>query len=202
MPNLNSDAFTFPDAPVLSCRDASSQFAELTIPLFGSMHNFAHYLSRSRSEADDLVQETYLKALRGFDSFETGGNLRSWMFRILKNSFLNSRTRAMHRFPHTGSEEILAHLPSHSLNPSEIYVQHAQLLVLESAIERLPQVQRDVLVLCDLEGESYRETAQALSIPIGTVMSRLARARRTLRNSLEEHIDDRNPKETPNPKTN
>jgi len=188
LPHLNSDAFPFPGPPPVPCIPRSTEFEELALPLFGSIHNFANYLSQSKADAEDLVQETYLKALRGFDTFEPGTNLRAWMFRILKNTFLNSRAGAVCRLRHTGSEEILIHLPAGSPDPSEIFLERARLRTLQSAIERLPAMHRDVLVLCDMEGASYREAAQALLIPIGTVMSRLARARRAIRQSLRNQV--------------
>ncbi|MBS1801811.1 MAG: RNA polymerase sigma factor [Acidobacteria bacterium] len=194
MPHLNADTLSFPSLPTASCLSASAHFEELALPLFSSIHNFAYYLSRSSADAEDLVQETYLKALRGFDTFEPGSNLRSWMFRILKNTFLNSRTRPFMRFHHIGLEEILENLPARSPDPCEIYLQRVRLLALQSAIERLATVHRNVLVLCDLEGASYREAAEALSIPIGTVMSRLARARKSIRESLRhEATNNSNP---------
>ena len=130
MTHLKADTLPFPSLPPATCLSASAHFEELALPLFGSIHNFAQYLSRGSHDAEDLVQETYLKALLGFDTFEPGSNLRSWMFRIMKNTFLNSLAKPLMRFHHTGLEEILENLVARSADPCKIYIQRVRLLAL------------------------------------------------------------------------
>ena len=119
-------------------------FEELAMPLFDQLYNFAHWLTRDRSEAEDLVQETYVKALRGFSSFQLGTNFRAWMYRILRNTFLTSRSG------------------------------------LKATMSVSLDLEEDTLEL----PISYREISETLSIPIGTVMSRLSRARKMLEECL------------------
>ena len=172
------------------CCSPSPNFEELALPLFDSVYNFAHWLTGCKTEAEDLVQDTYLKAFRSFARFEPGSNFRAWIFRILKNTFLSSRTSAEYR--HTrllDSEELLEEMLSHSPDPVAALTDRARLDAIQAAVPRLPINLRDVLVLCDFQGASYRESAQTLSIPIGTVMSRLSRARKAVWQSI--HIAGR-----------
>jgi RNA polymerase sigma-70 factor (ECF subfamily) len=165
----------------------SELFEELAMPLFDSLYNFAHWLTHNREEAEDLVQETYAKALNGFGSFTPGTNFRAWIFRILRNAFLTSRTglkRTSISVP-LNSEEDEQLLPTTSQTPEAILIDRSSTEVLQSAIEQLPPIFREVVLLCDVEELSYQEIADTLSIPIGTVMSRLARSRAALRQSLK-----------------
>jgi RNA polymerase sigma factor (sigma-70 family) len=160
-------------------------FEELAMPLFDSLYNFACWLVHNESNAEDLVQETYLKALRGFASFQPGTNFRAWMFRILRNTFLSSRTTLDRRLTvGIDSEDDVPVLPAISTTPESLLFEHSQQNAVRNAIERLPVSFREVLLLCDVEDASYREVSKILSIPIGTVMSRLARARKAIRESL------------------
>ena len=156
-------------------------FEELAVPLFDQLYNFAHWLTRDRSDADDLVQETYTKALRGFSSFQLGTNFRAWMYRILRNTFLTSRTglRATMTVPLELEEESLG-LPVERETPEAMLIERSNWQLIQNAIEELPLHYREILLLCDLEEMSYREISETLSIPLGTVMSRLSRARNTL----------------------
>jgi RNA polymerase sigma-70 factor (ECF subfamily) len=160
-------------------------FEELAMPLFDQLYNFAHWLTQNREEAEDLVQETYAKALRGFSSFQLGTNFRAWMYRILRNTFLTSRTglRATSTVPLDLEEE--GHdVAVENENPESILMSRASSQLLEDAIGTLPLHFREILLLCDVEEMSYQEIAETLSIPIGTVMSRLSRARKTLRDGV------------------
>jgi len=165
--------------------DTSSKFEHLALPLLDSAYNFAYWLSQNRDDAEDLVQETYLKALRGFSSFQSGTNFRAWMFQILKNTFLNSCSEAKRaRMVPLDSEEALPLLPVNSDSAESRLVDRSRSDTVRSAIEQLPVAFREVILLCDVEDASYREISQILSIPIGTVMSRLARARKAVRESM------------------
>jgi RNA polymerase sigma-70 factor (ECF subfamily) len=160
-------------------------FEELAMPLFDSLYNFASWLVHNKSTAEDLVQETYLKALRGFASFQPGTNFRAWMFRILKNTFLSSRSTFGQRMNvEIDAEDDAPVLPATSATPESLLIERCQEDAVRNAIETLPVIFREVLLLCDVEDASYREISEILSIPIGTVMSRLARARRAVRESV------------------
>ena len=163
---------------------------ELAVPLFEQLYNFAHWLTRDRSEAEDLVQETYTKALRGFSSFQLGTNFRAWMYRILRNTFLTSRTglKATMTVPLEPEEESPV-LPIQRETPEAMLIERSNWQLIQSAIEELPWHYREVLLLCDLEEMSYREISETLSIPIGTVMSRLSRARNTLAELVRRKLE-------------
>ena len=163
----------------------SDSFEELAMPLFDQLYNFAHWLTQNREEAEDLVQETYAKALKGFSSFQLGTNFRAWMYRILRNTFLTSRTglRAAATVP-LDSEEDGAELAVEDETPETILMKRTDSELVQNAIDDLPVHHREILLLCEVEEMSYQEIGELLSIPIGTVMSRLSRARKTLRDGL------------------
>jgi RNA polymerase sigma factor (sigma-70 family) len=164
---------------------ASAGFEELAMPLFDSLYNFAGWIARDSDDAEDLVQETYLKALRSFASFQTGTNFRAWMFRILRNTFLSSRKAFERRMVDTlESEEDGAELAVVTETPETILMNRSSIQRVQRAIEDLPAHYRETLLLCEVEEMSYQQIAEILSIPIGTVMSRLARARRAVRESV------------------
>lgn len=159
------------------------------MPLFDSLYNFAHWLTQNREEAEDLVQETYAKALKGFRSFQPGTNFRAWIFRILRNTFLTSRTglAATHTVPlETEDEEQTVAVSRET--PESILLEQAGQQQVQAALEQVPVIFREVLLLCNVEEMSYQETADSLGVPIGTVMSRLYRARKALRAALEEKM--------------
>lgn len=160
-------------------------FEELAMPLFDQLYNFAHWLAQNREEAEDLVQETYAKALKGFSSFQPGTNFRAWMYRILRNTFLTSRTglRATMTVP-LDLEEDEPELAVERDTPETLLLDRSNREELQSAIDELPVHFREILLLCEVEEMSYQEISETLSVPIGTVMSRLSRARRTLRDRL------------------
>jgi RNA polymerase sigma factor (sigma-70 family) len=157
-------------------------FEELAIPLFDSLYNFARWLTRNQNDAEDLVQETYLKAFRSYASFEPGTNFRAWIFQILKNTFLGSCSKLERRMTQAMDSE--EDLPTTSATPESMLMGRTDIEAVRSAIEQLPVIFREVILLSDVEDASYREIAEILSIPIGTVMSRLARARKMIRDSL------------------
>jgi RNA polymerase sigma-70 factor (ECF subfamily) len=157
------------------------------MPLFDRLYNFAHWLTQDRAEAEDLVQETYAKALKGFRSFQPGTNFRAWIYRILRNSFLNSRTglqaTATVSLDMEADPEIV---PVAKDTPESIFLQRSDRQLVQEALSRLRVDYREVLLLCEFEEMSYQEISTTLAIPIGTVMSRLSRARKALRMAVQE----------------
>ncbi|HEY2094642.1 MAG TPA: sigma-70 family RNA polymerase sigma factor [Thermoanaerobaculia bacterium] len=164
-------------------------FEELATPLFGQLYDYAHWLTRDGNEAEDLVQETYLKAFRGFGSFSTGTNFRAWIYRILRNTFLTSRT-GLRAAPQISIDddpdeyEQMGPAVIDGRTPESLFLGRFTADALRRAIEELPLPFREVLLLSDVEAMSYKEIAETLSIPVGTVTSRLLRARRRVREAL------------------
>jgi RNA polymerase sigma-70 factor (ECF subfamily) len=160
-------------------------FEELAMPLFDSLYNFARWLVHDSNDAEDLVQETYLKAVRNFASFQSGTNFRAWIFRILRNNFLSSCSKLERRMTlPMDSEEDGPELAVDTETPETILMNRLNSQRVQRAIDDLPVHYRETLLLCEVEEMSYQEIAEILTIPIGTVMSRLARARKAVRESL------------------
>ena len=160
-------------------------FEQLAMPLFDQLYNHACWLTGDRADAEDLVQETYAKALKGCGSFAEGTNLRAWMFKILRNACLNSRSGLKQNTSYledeeTGADEAVAH----EVTPEALLLASESQEAMFIALERLPVAHREIILLCDVDEMSYREIAQVLDVPAGTVMSRLARARKNLRAAL------------------
>jgi RNA polymerase sigma-70 factor (ECF subfamily) len=181
--------------PGVSEDNRSSTFEDLAMPLLPALYNVARWLSQNAVDAEDLVQETFLKALRGFDSFEQGSNFKAWIFRILRNTYLTSRsglaalrTVSLDEMLQEQSEsgpEVYPDAAIDRLTPEISLARLADRAALESAMEKLPPLLLEVILLCDVEEMKYKEIAGILDIPIGTVMSRIARARAHLRQSLQ-----------------
>jgi RNA polymerase sigma-70 factor, ECF subfamily len=160
-------------------------FEELAMPLFDSLYNFARWLVHNSNDAEDLVQETYLKALRSFATFQRGTNFRAWIFQILRNTFLSSCSKLERRVTVAMDlEEDFSALSVTPITPESLLIERSDSDAVRCAIEQLPVILREVILLCDVEDASYREMAEILSIPIGTVMSRLARARKAVRKTV------------------
>ena len=165
----------------------TATFEDLAIPLFDQLYNFARWLTQDTAEAEDLVQETYAKALRGFSTFQAGTNFRAWIYRILRNSFLSSKTGL--RTTVAFDEEDHESLPSDDgPTPESLLISQATRETVQQALHELPVHFREILLLCEVEEMSYQEIAETLAIPIGTVMSRLFRARKTLRGLLQQKL--------------
>jgi RNA polymerase sigma factor (sigma-70 family) len=163
----------------------SAGFEELAMPMFDSLFNFARWLAQNSNDAEDLVQETYLKGLRSFGSFQYGTNFRAWMFQILRNTFLSSRSKLERRMTVArDSEEDRSESAVDTETPESIVMNRCSSQLVQRAMDDLPVHYREALLLCEVEEMSYQEIAEVLSIPIGTVMSRLARARKAVRRSL------------------
>jgi RNA polymerase sigma-70 factor, ECF subfamily len=151
---------------VLGVDAQSDSFEELALPLFDSLYNFAHWLTQNREEAEDLVQETYLKALKGFPSSQLRTNFRPWMYRILHDCFLSSRTELRVAMTVPLDREEHRFEPLESDTPESILMERSNSQIVQSAIEELSVQFREVLLLCELEEMRYQEMAGTLSIPI------------------------------------
>jgi RNA polymerase sigma-70 factor (ECF subfamily) len=179
-------------------RPGASTFEDLALPLLPALYNVASWLSRNPTDAEDLVQETFLKALRGFDSFEPGSNFKAWIFRILRNTYLTSRSGLAAMRTVSLDEELSEQTdagpglyPEGAIDrqtPEVNLIQLTDRAALQSAMEKLPPLLLEVVLLCDVEEMKYKEIASVLDIPMGTVMSRIARARASLRQLLDTDI--------------
>jgi RNA polymerase sigma factor (sigma-70 family) len=174
-----------------SATTRSADFEQLALPLFASLYNHAFWLTRNHAEAEDLVQETFSKALRAFDSFEHDTNFKAWIFRILRNTFLTSRTgiaasRTVFLEDHPHALDTIDANPT----PEDNLISLDNQAALHSALEQLQPPLREALLLCEVEEIKYKDIALILDVPIGTVMSRISRARRTLRQLLQPHLGE------------
>ena len=159
----------------------NKDFEKLALPLLDPLYNFARWLCGGPDEARDLVQETMIKALRGIGSFREGTNFRAWMFRILRNTFLTSRTGLERRNTEQEDEDGFEDSVVTHETPELTLIRRADTELVQRCIALLPANFQEVLLLADVEEMKYQEVAETLDIPIGTVMSRLARARKQIR---------------------
>jgi len=174
----------------VASREWREEFEEVALVHLDRLYHMALRLCQNRTEAEDLVQETYLRAFRHFDQFDPGTNCRAWLFAILRNTFLNRVKRQGREILEpdegelerggAGLSETMAPLPT----PEEELVKHVVDGDLVRALEQLPLRFREVVLLADLEECSYKEIARICGVPTGTVMSRLFRGRGLLRKAL------------------
>jgi len=173
-----------------SATTSSETFEQLALPLFASLYNHAFWLTRNQAEAEDLVQETFFKALRAFDSFQPDTNFKAWIFRILRNTFLTTRTGiAISRTVFLEDHPDILDTAS-GPTPEYTLIRLDNQAALHTALEQLQPPLREVLLLCDVEEIKYKDIAVILDLPIGTVMSRISRARRTLRQLLQPQLGE------------
>ena len=178
--------------------DLRARFEREVLPLLPSLYPAALRMTRNPADAEDLVQETYLRAYRGFSGFREGTNLKAWMYRILTNTFINSY-RKRQREPVTVQDDDIEDWFLYDRLGGTATEESAESEVLEripdedirGALEALPEGFRMAVWLADVEGFSYKEIAEILDIPIGTVMSRLHRGRRALEKALWERVRER-----------
>ena len=167
----------------------SAEFEQLALPLLTSLYNHACWLTRNHAEAEDLIQETFCKALRAFDSFQADTNFKGWIFRILRNTFLTSRTGiAASRTVFLEDHQQALDTTDAGPNPEDNLIRLDNQAALQRAMEQLEPPLREALLLCDVEEVKYKDIAFILDIPIGTVMSRISRARRALRQLLQPQL--------------
>ncbi len=168
-------------------------FHQEFLPLIHSMYNFGYRLTLDADDAKDLVQDTYLKAYRFIDSFQKGTNAKAWLFRILKNSFINDYRKKSKEPGKVDYQEVEAFYNSDEVDRQitpDLRVDALQNMIgdeISNALNSLEVDFRTVIILCDLEGFKYEEMAKILDIPIGTVRSRLHRARQLLKEKLSSY---------------
>jgi RNA polymerase sigma-70 factor (ECF subfamily) len=178
-----------------------ARFVELAMEHMSSLYSAAVRMTHNPADAQDLVQETYLKAFRGFHTFEEGTNLKAWLYRILTNTYINSY-RAKKRRPEQSDVDDVEDLylyrrlggleaAAAGRSAEEEVLDHFTDADVKKAVESLPEQFRMVVLLADVEGFSYKEIAAILDVPIGTVMSRLHRGRRALQKALFDFGMDR-----------
>ena len=162
--------------------DKRTRFESLVLPHLDAAHRFARWLCRSPSDADDIVQEAFMRAYRAFDSLR-GADARPWLLAIVRNCHLSALADRQRRGyePLTEEHEAREALTAASPDPESASIERDERRVLARLIAALPEEQREVLLLRELEDMSYREIAAVAEVPIGTVMSRLARARTALK---------------------
>lgn len=174
-------------------------FVDQAMEYMPALYTAALRLTRSKPDAEDLVQETYLKAYRSFGGFEQGTNLRAWLYRILTNTFINSY-RAKQRRPQESDLEETEDLylfkkisgsPGLGRSAEEELMDYFGDAEIKEAIEALPEQFRIAVLLADVEGFSYKEISDILEVPVGTVMSRLHRGRKALQKHLAEYAEAR-----------
>ncbi len=171
-------------------------FEKELMPQADALYNFAYHLTYNEEDANDLVQEAYFKALRFMNKYEVGTNPKAWLFTILKNAFINEYRKKSKQPNKVDFEEIVNyHQEEESTNYSNYTDLRTDLIEnmmgdeVTIALEDLPEDFRTVILLCDIEGFSYEEIAEILQIPIGTVRSRLHRARNTLKEKLKSYAE-------------
>jgi len=179
-----------------------AQFTELAMEHMPALYSAALRMTRNPSDAEDLVQETYLKAYRAFGGFTEGTNLRAWLYRILTNTYINTYRAAKRRPEISDVEDVEDLYLYRRLAPSGINAglgRSAEDVALEgftddqvkAALESLPESFRMAVLLADVEGFSYKEIAEITEVPIGTVMSRIHRGRRALQKALHDYGETR-----------
>ena len=163
------------------------------LPHIRSMYNFGYRLTLDQDDAKDLVQDTYLKAYRFIESFQKGTNAKAWLFRILKNSFINDYRKKSKEPPKVDYQDVETYYNSEDVDRQitpDLRVEALKDMIgdeISNALNALDVDFRTVIILCDLEGFKYEEMAKILDIPIGTVRSRLHRARQLLKEKLSEY---------------
>lgn len=178
-------------------RQLYEDFEREAIPHMDALFNFALKMTGDSDEADDLVQETYLKAFRFFDKFEKGTNCKAWLFRIMKNTYINKyrkETKEPDKVDYEEVENFYENVKPSSTDSAHLEKDIFDNLLddeLSEAINSLPDDFKTVVILCDIEGFTYEEIADFIDVPVGTVRSRLHRARKMLFTKLQKYASER-----------
>ena len=181
----------------LDARAVHSEFEREALPHMDILYNYAVRMTGNPDDADDLVQETYLKAYRFWDKYEKGTNIRAWLFRIMKNSYINryrKETREPDTVDYEGIQNFYNVIRDEYTDSNDLQEKIFGALLdddVSSALESLPEDFRTVVILCDIEGLTYEEIAEFIDCPIGTVRSRLHRGRKMLRAKLFDYARKR-----------
>ena len=187
-------------SPVELTADERRRFQEDALPLLDSLYGAALRMTRNPQDAEDLVQETMLRAYRAFDRFEAGTNLKAWLFRILTNAYINTYRKRQREPQKVSADEVeefdlYRELKNHDTQfeatPESIVLDSLVDSDIIDAIDDLPEQFRLAVILSDIEGFSYAEMAEIMDVPMGTVMSRLHRGRKALQKRLWELARDR-----------
>ena len=179
--------------PELSKHRKDEIFEEELLPNIDALHTFAYHLSFNDDDAKDLVQETFLKAYRALDSYEPGTNAKAWLFKILKNAYINQYRKKARRPTKVDYEDYIGYQDREDQASVEFLDLREEIFdnligdEVTSAVNALPVDFRAVILLCDVEGFTYEEIAKIIDIPIGTVRSRLHRARNMLKEKLASY---------------
>lgn len=172
-------------------------FEEEFLPQIDALYTFAYHLTYNEEDANDLVQETYLKAYRFLDRYEAGTNAKAWLFRILKNAFINEYRKKSKQPNRVDIDDVTSISDEEDTNYSSYLDLREEMFQgmmgdeVTNAINSLPVDFRTVILLCDIEGFTYEEIAKIVDIPIGTVRSRLHRARNMLKDKLKAYAESR-----------
>ncbi len=190
------ELFTQPTAKTMSAKDRRA-FESEVLPLQENLYGAAMRLTRDPSEAEDLVQDSLVRAFRFWDTYQRGSNVKAWLFTILRNTFINGyhrkgRARSFHadvtaQMGSLGSTVALANSTSQPPGPEEVARGRATRVKIREALDALPPDYRLAVELADLEGLSYKEIAEIMECPVGTVMSRIYRGRKALHKLLFGH---------------
>jgi RNA polymerase sigma-70 factor (ECF subfamily) len=178
-----------------------TRFAELAMPYMDALYSAALRMTRNPADAEDVVQETYLRAYRGFGGFKEGTNLKAWLYKILTNTFINTYRAKKRRPEETEFDDVEEYsiygrmggieAANAERTPETEVLESMPDEVVKEALESLPEQFRMAVLLADVEGFSYKEIADIMDVPIGTVMSRLHRGRKQLQRRLWEFARDR-----------
>jgi RNA polymerase sigma-70 factor (ECF subfamily) len=172
-------------------------FQEEMIPHLDAIYNYALRLTTDPNDAEDLVQDTIVKAYRFFHSYEKGTNAKAWLFRILKNSYINNyrkKSKQPHQVDYDEVSQFYESIRSEQTETTDLEdLMYREMLDddVSKALTELPEDFRTVVLLCDVEGFTYEEIANMLDVPIGTIRSRLHRGRNLLRAQLQEYAEKR-----------
>ncbi|MBI3948061.1 MAG: sigma-70 family RNA polymerase sigma factor [Armatimonadetes bacterium] len=178
---------------------ARARFKELAVPHLDALYRSALRMTRNEADAEDLVQDTLLRAFQFFHQFQSGSNFRAWVFKILSNTFINQyrrRSRQPETVSYDGGEDfylysqLVENRDSEWGDPEKLVLNKLQYEDILAAIDRLPDDYRIAVTLSDVEGFSYKEIAEIVGCPIGTVRSRLNRGRRLLQRALWGHLQE------------